>query len=179
MTVTRPHRYHAGDTVFLHTGTTGACGTFNTTVGHHQCLRCGDVHLHRWLGPWNVHHHGAVESLSSVQQLRPRHRHRRTTTNSVAVTANPASVVDNGTVDVDHHRHGDGSDERHPLTVDVVGFTQHGNVWARSPPQRGATNSSGVVSVVYTSATTAGFCTITATEDGTAQTGTCQMDNMT
>jgi hypothetical protein len=33
-----------------------------------------------------------------------------------------------------------------------------------------------VVTVTYTSSTTAGFCTITATEGGTAQTGSTVID---
>jgi hypothetical protein len=66
------------------------------------------------------------------------------------------------------------------IATDVVSFAGVGTPTAAcgtfSPASAGSTNSSGVVSVTYTSSTTAGFCTITATENGTAQTGTVTID---
>ena len=63
-----------------------------------------------------------------------------------------------------------------PVSGDLVGFVGTGDCGTISPAA-GSSNSSGVVTVTYTSATSIGFCTITATEHNTAQTGSVQIDN--
>ena len=67
-----------------------------------------------------------------------------------------------------------------PITGDVVNFTTAaspaGSCGTFTPAAAGATNSSGQVTVTYTSSTTAGFCTVTATEGGTSQTGSVVID---
>jgi hypothetical protein len=103
----------------------------------------------------------------------------QTANNSVVVAASPSSVVDSGTA-TSTVTATVTSSTGSPVSGDVVSFAGVGTPGAAcgtfSPASAGSTNSSGVVSVTYTSSTTAGFCTITATENGTAQTGTVTID---
>ena len=116
---------------------------------HHQCHRCGDVHLHRWFGPGNVAI-GAVETLSGVHATAATLTVTAPTHNAVAVTANPASVVDNGTATSTITATVTGPTGA-PVAGDVVGFTALRGTCGTITPAAGSTNSSGVVTVTYTS----------------------------
>jgi hypothetical protein len=165
-----------GDTVLITPVSTGANGTFNATIGTTNASGVATFTYTAGTAPGTVAI-GAVETLSGIHATAATLTVTAPTLNSVAVTANPASVVDNGTATSTITATVTGPTSA-PVAGDVVGFTHTGTCGSIAPAA-GSTNSSGVVSVVYTSATTTGFCVITATENGTAQTGSVQVDNIT
>ncbi|MGH9098279.1 MAG: beta strand repeat-containing protein, partial [Acidimicrobiales bacterium] len=89
--------------------------------------------------------------------------------NNLAVAASPTSIPGNGvstsTVTATVTTAG-GT----PVPGDVVSFTPTGTCGTLSSPTA-TTNATGVASVTYTSASSAGFCTISATEAATGQIG--------
>jgi hypothetical protein len=105
------------------------------------------------------------------------------TNNAVTVVATPASLVGNGTstssVTATVTAAAGG-----PVVGDILGFTLTPSVSGACgtiTPAAGQTNSSGSVTIAYTSSTTNGFCTVTATESAavspelTAQSGATQI----
>ena len=103
----------------------------------------------------------------------------QTAANTVAVTASPNNITANGT-STSTVTATVSSVGGTPVAGDLVSFagagTPAGACSAASfTPDDGTTNASGQVVVTYTSTTTAGFCTVTATEAGTSSTGTAQV----
>jgi adhesin/invasin len=94
-----------------------------------------------------------------------------TTTNTVGVVANPASIPANGT---SHSTvTATVTNGATPVVGDPVVLTLSGppGVCGSISPTSGTTNSSGQVTGIYTSTTTAGTCTVTAKEANTAASG--------
>ena len=134
-------------------------------VGCHECRRCGHVHLHRRLSHVErapslrveshnsdhvgdtASHHPDGEQLGSGWRPRP---------NSVVANGTATSTI-TATVTV----------QRAPVTGDVVTFVRYANAAGSVERSRRLGGCDELVrcgTVTYTAATTAGFCTITATE---------------
>ena len=165
----------ASDPVLL--TATGTCGTFNTTSGTTPATGTAAVAFTYTAGATaGACSIVAVEANSGSAAAPVTITTTVPTANSVAVTAAPTSVVDDGTSTSTITATVTGPTSA-PVSGDDVGFAGTGTCGAIAPTG-GVTNASGVVSVTYTSATTTGFCNITVTELGTGSTGTVQIDNI-
>jgi hypothetical protein len=103
-----------------------------------------------------------------------------TTLNTVAVTANPTTLVANGTSQSTITA--TVTNPGGPVAGDAVTFTTAGSPAAACGsvlPTSGVTNASGVATTTYTSSTTVGFCTVTATEALQLQSGSATVTQTT